>query len=580
MAKQVKLRTKLYAGYGVVLAILLLLSVIVSFNVSNIMTSVGMVNHTYDVIEEIEKIEKAIVNMETGQRGFIIAGKEVFLDPFKDGKKSAKKALDKGRKLTSDNPKQVKRFDKVEALINEWFKKAANVEINARREMNKGNMTFKQVSALIVKATGKDIMDNLRVVLDELHAEENRLMGPRKNDQRNSAQATYYFLIFGTILAILLGLTIGYIIIKGVGKQLGGEPSDVVDISTELAGGNFTVKINQIEGDTTSAIAAMEKMRSGLEGTISDILLSGQNLAQAVGQIAQGNQNLSQRTSEQASSLEEIASTIEETTATVNANADNANNALNVSGESSKLAGEGGTLVNDAVLSINEINATSQKIGEIITVINEISFQTNLLALNAAVEAARAGEQGRGFAVVAGEVRNLAQRSGNAAKEIGDLIKDSINKIEIGTEKANKSGEALKEIIKSVEQVNRVIQEISAASTEQKQGMSQINVAVTEMDSMTQQNASLVEETASASEEMSNQAAELLEMMEQFTIDEAKVNSKKRNKSQNAIHMISTTEPQMQKTEKSNIDSNVKPQEGSSKGGIDNLMADDGFEKF
>jgi methyl-accepting chemotaxis protein len=181
---------------------------------------------------------------------------------------------------------------------------------------------------------------------------------------------------------------------------------------------------------------------------------------------------------------------------------------------------EGGKLVSEAVDSINEINETSKKIGEIITVVNEISFQTNLLALNAAVEAARAGEQGRGFAVVAGEVRNLAQRSGSAAKEIGELIKNSVNMIENGTEKVNRSGESLNEIIKSVRNVSQVIAEITEASNEQKSGMQQINIAITEMDSMTQQNAALVEETASASEQMANQAQELLGMMKKFRVKE------------------------------------------------------------
>jgi methyl-accepting chemotaxis protein len=182
------------------------------------------------------------------------------------------------------------------------------------------------------------------------------------------------------------------------------------------------------------------------------------------------------------------------------------------------LAEEGGRVVYEAVNAINEINDASKKIESIISVINEISFQTNLLALNAAVEAARAGEQGRGFAVVAGEVRNLAQRSGSAAKEIGELIKSTIVKVDKGTSLSNKSGEALKEIIESVKNVGRLVSEINAASEEQKQGAQQINVAISELDSMTQQNAGLVEETASASEEMSNQAQELLATMEKFKI--------------------------------------------------------------
>ena len=185
--------------------------------------------------------------------------------------------------------------------------------------------------------------------------------------------------------------------------------------------------------------------------------MASQNLVRAVEEIASGNENLSQRTSEQASSLEEIAATVEETNASTKQNAGNANEANTLSETSSKLAIDGGHIVEKAVVSIGEINNSSKKISEIITMINEIAFQTNLLALNAAVEAARAGEQGRGFAVVAGEVRNLAQRSASAAKEIGALIKDSIGKIDEGTDLVNKSGEALKEIILSAKQVKDII---------------------------------------------------------------------------------------------------------------------------
>jgi methyl-accepting chemotaxis protein len=253
---------------------------------------------------------------------------------------------------------------------------------------------------------------------------------------------------------------------------------------------------------------------------ISNAIDLTRGLVQAIQEISMGNENLSQRTTEQASSLEEVASTIEETTAAIGQNAENAKNANELATRTSMLAEEGGRVVYEAVNAINEINEASKKIESITSVINEISFQTNLLALNAAVEAARAGELGRGFAVVAGEVRNLAQRSGSAAKEIGELIKSTMVKVEKGTALANKSGEALKEIIMSVKTVGNLISEIHAASDEQKQGATQINTAISELDSMTQQNSGLVEETASASEEMSNQANELFVTMERFKVKE------------------------------------------------------------
>jgi methyl-accepting chemotaxis protein len=291
-------------------------------------------------------------------------------------------------------------------------------------------------------------------------------------------------------------------------------------IMGDMASGNLSSRFTgEIPNDEIGRIAsALNMTLEQFEKLISDVIISSQNLAQAVQEIASGNENLSQRTAEQASSLEEIASTIEEATATIRQTADTATEATKVSDKSSTVALEGGRVADEAVNAIHEINASSTKIADIISMINEIAFQTNLLALNAAVEAARAGQQGRGFAVVAGEVRNLAQRAGAAVKDIGDLIRDSQGRVEKGTELVNKTGETLKGIIESFQQVSQLVNEIAAASQEQRQGIDQINIAVTEMDSMTQQNASLVEETASASEEMSNQAQELLDMVNQFSL--------------------------------------------------------------
>lgn len=244
-------------------------------------------------------------------------------------------------------------------------------------------------------------------------------------------------------------------------------------------------------------------------------------------------------------------------------------------------------MVYEAVSAINDISESSKKIEDIINVINEISFQTNLLALNAAVEAARAGEQGRGFAVVAGEVRNLAQRSGTAAKEIAELIKDSRGKVEKGTDLANKSGEALKMIVDSVRSVGKYVSEIAAASEEQRQGVSQINVAVEELDSMTQQNAGFVEETASASEEMSNQAQELLAMMEKFKIrEELKTETYSAKHKELHLKSAQTKKPVLdgrkEKSAAAQTQGSPKAAEKSSgqKGSIEDILTNEGFEEF
>lgn len=336
-----------------------------------------------------------------------------------------------------------------------------------------------------------------------------------RNKETKAAKVSFIINIILALLSIVMGVIITYILSRSVS----GPVNKGLSFAKKIANGDLTERIALNQNDELGLLGKeLNKAADVLEHLISDVTLSANNLSLSVTEIANGNQNLSQRTTEQASSLEEIASTMEETSATIKQNSVNANEANTLSQKTSMLAEEGGSLVGDAVMAIEEINKSSVKIGEIISVINDIAFQTNLLALNAAVEAARAGEQGRGFAVVAGEVRNLAQRAAAASKEISNLIRESMEKVTKGTELASKSGESIKEIIAAVNQVNRVVAEIAAASDEQRQGIDQVTTAVTDLDTMTQQNAALVEETASASENMNGQAQDLVVLVEKFKI--------------------------------------------------------------
>lgn len=282
----------------------------------------------------------------------------------------------------------------------------------------------------------------------------------------------------------------------------------------------------------------MNKVTSNLSTVVAEVRERASSVASAASEIAAGNSNLSGRTEEQASSLEETASSIEEMTSTVKQNADNATLANQLSDDVRNQAEQGGLIVSKAIDAMSQIDQASNKIADIINVINELAFQTNLLALNAAVEAARAGDQGRGFAVVAAEVRNLAQRSATAAKEIGDLIQDSVDKVKIGSDQVNQSGETLNKIVNGVTEVSNALSDIATASHQQYTGIEQINSAVEQMEQMTQQNAALVEEAAANSKSLEQQSSILTNLMSTFKLSGAAENKLLRQNSASKPHEI------------------------------------------
>ena len=356
--------------------------------------------------------------------------------------------------------------------------------------------------------------------LEQLAVLEDKLNAQMQSDARTAFDSARLFMIILGALAVAMGVAAALVITRGLLKQLGGEPDYTASIAGSIAKGDLSIGIHTQPSDNSSLLAEMKEMRNSLVGIVGQVRVGTEAIGTASREIADGNLDLSSRTEMQASALEKTASAMEELTSTVKQNADNAREANKLAATASDVALKGGSVVSQVVDTMSSINESAKKIVDIIGVIDGIAFQTNILALNAAVEAARAGEQGRGFAVVASEVRNLAQRSAGAAKEIKILIDDSAEKTERGTRLVGQAGVTMGEVVDSVRRVTDIMSEIASASQEQSAGIEQVNLSIIEMDGMTQQNAALVEQAAAAAQSLQDQAAELAHVVSIFKLVE------------------------------------------------------------
>ncbi len=350
--------------------------------------------------------------------------------------------------------------------------------------------------------------------------QSDRMASEGQAAREDARQAVTMILVLAAVAALAASV-MGVLITRGLSRQLGAEPSEVVAIARAIADGNLAVDVRTRAGDEASILAAMQRMRSRLADLVGQVRQSSDSIATGSAEIATGNADLSHRTEAQAGNLQQTAAAMEQLTGSVRANAETAGVANQLAGEASAAATRGGVAVGRVVATMNEIASSSRQIGDIIGVIDGIAFQTNILALNAAVEAARAGEQGRGFAVVASEVRSLAQRSAAAAKEIKGLIGASVEKVDIGARQVDAAGASMADIVAQVQRVGQLIGEISGATVQQSTGIGQIGASVGALDQTTQQNAALVEQSAAAAESLSQQAARLARLVGVFRLEKA-----------------------------------------------------------
>nr|WP_180318368.1 methyl-accepting chemotaxis protein [Delftia acidovorans] len=325
-------------------------------------------------------------------------------------------------------------------------------------------------------------------------------------------------LIAASVMAFVLAVLMGQLIARGLTRALGAEPAQLGDVAQQIAQGNLSPELLRHQAPEGSVQASLNAMLKSLVSVVHEVRNNADGVAGGSTEIANGNADLSQRTEQQASALQETAASMEQLSTTVKQNADNARQVNQLALGASQVATKGGGSVQEVVNAMQDISESSRQIGEIVGVIDGIAFQTNILALNAAVEAARAGEQGKGFAVVAGEVRNLAQRSAQAAREIKQLIATSATRVKQGTELADQAGATMAEVLHSIQRVTDLMGEISSASDEQSAGVAQVGKAVSQMDQVTQQNAALVEESAAAAASLRTQAQQLVQAVSIFQL--------------------------------------------------------------
>ena len=511
--KNLKIGTQLSLAFGLLTTLILVMAAITLTGISSIGQAVKQIDRvSADRLGPLYQAREALA-----QTGLAARNAYIFTDEAQANKELALVDEQKAIYLTALNKLTLAYGDDPDfAKVRTGLLAMAEELKRPRQFRETGDM--KEFSNFLVNECSplrRQIVSDMAVVVKKT---QQQMDDATLLSASRSATSRQLSIIVATIAFVMSLLTAG-LIKRLLLKQLGGEPAYAAEIANKIARGELGVSVHTKENDKSSLLFAIKTMRDSLASIVGQVRDGTDSIRSASNEIASGNQDLASRTTRQSASLEKIASAMEELTSTVKQNANNAHQANALAQSASSVSQQGGEVMLQVTETMESINDSSKKIVDIISVIDGIAFQTNILALNAAVEAARAGEQGRGFAVVATEVRNLAQRSAAAAKEIKTLINDSVNQVGSGSALVQQAGTTMQEVVASVQRVREIMSEISVASAEQSRGIEEVNGAIGQMDSMTQQNTALVEEASSAALELREQASSLAAVVGLFKLE-------------------------------------------------------------
>ena len=510
-----KIATRLYAGFGLLVAILVLVVSAALVQMATMRASASEVDSMWlPSVEEVNLLNTAISDYRATEMQHILntddAAKTNIEKDLESIQARIKTSRTKYETLISSKEERA-LYDAFLASREAYLKIHQEVKEYSRRNDAEGARQLLEGESKKNFERSSEILNKLVLLNHEGSVAAAKTSAEAYLTGRN-------VMLVAMVVGVLLAIGAAAYITRSITKPL----AEALHVAGHVAEGNLTVQVQSSSRDEIGQLLqAMKAMQDSLVSVVSRVRSGSESVSTASAEIAQGNHDLSARTEQQASALEETAASMEELNSAVKQNADNARQANQLAMSASTVAVQGGEVVHEVVETMKGINEASRKISDIISVIDGIAFQTNILALNAAVEAARAGEQGRGFAVVASEVRSLAGRSGEAAKEIKTLINSSVERVEQGTALVDKAGSTMTEVVSSIRRVTDIMGEISAASSEQSAGVGQVGEAITQMDQVTQQNAALVEEMAAAASSLKSQASDLVQTVAVFKLSAA-----------------------------------------------------------